>query len=176
MNYIITYLYKVSKRKKIIICIDSFNYDEKSIINVFLIELLKKVKKNLFLIIATSIKFSGEYIFTLNAVVEELKCFNKQKIENILITNYPNLDEKEVNEIANWIFSKTNGVIVDTINMVKENDEELKSNKISNCKIHNINEIVNSLDSIQKNLIYMSNIFPNGLRKKFLYEFFNNYE
>ncbi len=176
MNYIITYLYKVSKRKKIIICIDNFNYDEKSIVNVFLIELLKKVKKNLFLIIATSIKFSGKYIFTLNAVVEELKCFNKQKIENILITNYPNLDEKDVNEIANWIFSKTNGVIVDTINMVKENNEELKSNKISNCKIHNINEIVSSLDSIQKNLIYMSNIFPNGLRKKYLYEFFNNYE
>ncbi len=176
MNYIINYLYKVSKKNKIIICIDNFNYDEKSIVNVFLIELLKKVKKNLFFIIATSPKFSGEYIFTLNAVVEELKCFNTLKIENILKTNYPNLGEKQINEIADWIFNKTKGVIVDTISVVKENNEEFKNNKISNCKIHNINEIINSLDSIQKNLIYMSNIFPNGLRKKFLYEFFNNYE
>ena len=176
MNYIINYLYKVSKKRKIIICIDNFYYDEKFIVNIFLIELLKKVKTNLFLIISTSSKFSGKYIFTLNAITEELKRFNVQTIKNILITNYPNLDEHQINEIANWIFNKTKGVIVDVIKVIQENNEEFRSNKISNCKIHNINEIINSLDSIQKNLIYMSNIFPNGLRKKFLYEFFNNYE
>ncbi|MBQ7139869.1 MAG: hypothetical protein IJO32_00010 [Bacilli bacterium] len=175
MNYIIKYLYRISKKKKIVICIDNFDYDEKSIVNIFLIELLNKLKRNLFLIISPSESFSGNYIFKLNPIVEKLDCFSENQIIKILNSKY-HFNEKETIQIANWIASKTNGVIIDTINVINENNEAFIDNKINNFKIQNISEMVNSLDSIQKNLIFISNIFPNGLSKKLLYNYFSNYE
>lgn len=175
IKLLIKYLHSISRKKKTIIALD--NYNELDEVIIFLINNLSiKCKKNLLLILATERekKIEQNYKFLSNYKSIELDYLSPNYIAEFFKKNY-NFDSENANELANHFVKITKGQYSQLCTYIKKNEIYLFEKKTKKIIITSTNEILNSLDNVQKSLIFVSSIFPEGLRKKYIYEFYDKF-
>ncbi len=174
INYLNKYLYKISGHRKILIVIE--NYDFKNdILTTLLTEISSKIKKKLYFIFINSINQNQNYGFFNDTENYSLTKYDELEILSFLKTLFPNITETNANIYSKWIYEKSNGKISSVLSNINENENLIKEERLEKNHIHNFSETIESLNSIQKNLIFISSLFPNGLRKKYVYQYYSEY-
>lgn len=177
LNLFVKYFKKISNKKKLIIAFSNYK-DTESIVNLFLTSLSEKAKKNLFIILSVNSDKNCEhdsYGFLKYNKNYKLKYFDINDINKFLTKEYPKLRADDVKNLSDIIYKNTCGKYSQIITLISKNDEHFRIGDLKNASIFSSGELAKSLDEVQKSLVFLSSIFPDGLKKKYVYEFYNSY-
>lgn len=176
LNIIIQYIRKLTRKKKVILGFDNYQ-DNSDLINIFVNGVAHGNKKNLYLIFAITTYKHNTVLpsHIVNNKIYNLDYPNEDDIKMYLKTTYQTICDSQLNTLAKIFYKTTKGHYGDFCAIIQKNDAELKAGNYKQITVLEKNDIYESLDEIQRLLLFISAVFPEGLKKQYIYDFFNNY-
>ena len=168
------YLKKISKRKKIILVVDNYQFMLPQI-RLSFESMLTSIEKNLTLIsifrIENVANIQYPICFAHNRIIVELNNFNLKMINKIFFKKYG--ETGFVNKVAEDCFNKTQGNLKEIELFIRKNHNAILNKSLQIGNTNTLKNDLKQLPDIQRYIVLLSTLFPSGIKLEYLYAFVN---
>lgn len=168
------YLKKISKRKKIIIVIDNYQFMIPQI-RLSFESMINSIDKNLSLIsifrVENTANIQYPICFTNNRLIIELCNFSLQKTNEIFCKMYG--ESSFVSEVAKDCFNTTQGNLKEIELFIRKNNNAILNKSLHIGSTNTLKNDLKQLPDLQRYIVLLSTLFPSGIKLEYLYTFIN---
>lgn len=169
------YLKKISRKKKIIISIDNYQFMLPQIRLQFE-SMLGSIGKNITLISIYRIDKSAHIqlpiCFTDNRITIELDNFNSEKTNDLFYKLYSK--NIFIDKVAKDCYLKTKGNLKEIELYIRKNHNAILNGTLRIGETNSLKNELKRLPDIQRYIIMLSTMFPSGVKIEYLFRFINS--
>lgn len=169
------YFKKISKRKKIIIIVDNYQFMLPQIRLQFE-SMLGSIEKNLTLISVYRIEKAAHVqfpiCFTDNRTSIELNNFELENIKELFYELYDN--NSFIDDISKDCYLKTKGNLKEVELYIRKNNNAILNGSLHIGKTSSLKNELKQLPDIQRYIVLLSTMFPSGVKIEYLFRFINS--
>lgn len=166
---VISYFKYICKKQKLILIIDNYQFMSPAIKRYFETT-INQISKNIAFINiqrTDNCQYVRPISFQNNYTNIELYNLNKNEIlEYILVPQYPNISVLE--KVVEDCYVKTHGNLKEIEIYLKANDNTIKRGIIRKNNTKSLNDALDSLPLIQRDLVLLATLFPAGIRLEYV--------
>lgn len=166
---VIKYFKYVSKKQKILLVIDNYQFMNPTIRRYFETAINQISKNFVFIDIQRTDNNPGfkPLAYNTNYISIELENLSKEDIfKSILRPLYP--DNAIINLVLEDCFQKTHGNLKEIDLYIKANDKDIKKGILKKSHTKSLNKALNGLTQLQRELVLLATLFPAGIRLEYV--------
>lgn len=165
---------KISKKRKIIIVVDNYQFMLPQI-RIAFESMLSGIEKNLTLIsiyrVGSQTNIQFPICFSGNRKVVELNNFNLDGTRQIINKLYKG--NSFIDKIVEDCFSKTQGNLKEIELYIRKNNNAILNNSLHIETTDTLKNSLKQLPDIQRYIVLLSTLFPSGIKLEYLFKFIN---